>query len=58
MASFQSVCNTTASSPSAVKLCRSQSARICDSATWIFSRSFMIDDITRAVELASKKCAS
>ena len=45
-------------SASAVKLCRSQSARMCDSATWIFSRSFMIDDMTRAVELDSKNCAS
>ena len=31
---------------------------MCDVATWMCSRSFMIDDITRAVEFDSKKGAS
>ncbi len=31
---------------------------MCEVATWIFSRSFMIDDITRAVAFDSKNSAS
>ena len=41
-----------------MKVWRIQSASMCEVATWIFSMSFMMDDITRPVELDSKKCAS
>ncbi len=58
MASFQSFCSTTHKRKITEKDWRSQSASMCEVATWIFSRSFMMDDITRPVELDSKKCAS
>ena len=32
------------------KVCRSKSASMCEIATWIFSMSFMMDDIRRPVE--------
>ena len=57
-ASFQSVCRTTNSNPAAMNVCRIQSARMCDDATWIFSMSSMMDDISRPVELLSKNCES
>ena len=57
-ASFQSLCSTTNSRPSTTKVWRSRSARMCEVATWIFSISFMIDDIRRPVECASKNCAT
>ena len=41
----------------AVKNCRSKSARMCEMATWTLSMSFMMDDISRPVECASKNSA-
>ena len=41
----------------AVKNWRSRSARMCEMATWTLSMSFMIDDISRPVECASKNSA-
>ena len=56
-ASFQSVLTSTNSSASALNHCRKKSASICDVASCTLSISFMIDDISRPVECASKKSA-
>ena len=41
----------------ALKICRRKSASICEVASCTLSISFMMDDISRPVECASKKSA-
>ena len=56
--SFQLMFTMTRIRKKAEKICRSQSASMLETESWIFSMSFMMDDMIWPVDWSSKKWAS